>query len=87
MKERRVKVDPVVLTMAVRYCLGRHSYAPGLIADEVRPVAGRLGNQLEVMIRDIEEWLAEDWHDHPARDTWLLLLEHLRRAVPSEEAT
>ncbi len=73
-----VSVDPVVLTMAVRYCLGRSSYAPGLVRSQVL-TAGNLGDQLEIMIRDIGEWLAEDWHDHPCEETWREFLDRLRR--------
>lgn len=69
-----IAVEPVVITMAVRYCLGRSSYAPGLIAETVRSVWSHLGQQQDVITQSITEWLNEDWHDHPARDTWLSVL-------------
>lgn len=84
----RVSVDPVVVTMAVRYCLGRQTYAPGLMSDQVLMVLPRLGDQRDIIIRDITEWLAEDWHDHPAEKTWreLLLLMKARKAADEYEA-
>lgn len=55
----RVSVDPVVVTCAVRYALGRSSYMPGLIADEVRRCWDGLGDQREVIVEDVRRWLAD----------------------------
>lgn len=71
----RPRVDPVVVTCAVRYALGRSSYMPGLIADEVRRCWDDLGDQREVIREDVRRWL----HDElPAswmvdRETWEIL--------------
>lgn len=60
----RVDTDPVVVSCAVRYALGRLSYLPGMIADEVRRCWPHLGHQRDVIRKDIAEWLAEPWrHD------------------------
>lgn len=60
----RVNTDPVVVSCAVRYALGRLSYLPGMIADEVRRTWPHLGHQRDVIAKDITEWLAEPWrHD------------------------
>ena len=60
----RVDTDPVVVSCAVRYALGRLSYLPGMIADEVRRTWPELGHQRDVIAKDIAEWLAEPWrHD------------------------
>lgn len=81
----RVLVDPVVVSMAVRYCLGRRSYAPGLVAEEVRAVLDQLGDQLGVIIRDIDEWLADDQRPEsrydPDREMWRCLLDDLKAQV------
>lgn len=50
-------MDPVILSCAVRYALGRHSYLPGLIADEVRRCWPGLGGQRDVIRGDVERWL------------------------------
>lgn len=61
---RRVHTDPVVVSCAVRYALGRLSYLPGQLADEVRRTWPHLGHQRDVIRKDIAEWLAEPWrHD------------------------
>lgn len=73
----KVTVEPVVVTMAVRYCLGRSSYAPGLIAGQVIAAWPTLGKQQEIILRDIRGWLAEDWHAHPEADVWRWLLTQL----------
>lgn len=53
----RIAVDPVALSCAVRYALGRHSYLPGLICDEVRRCWDDLGAQREVIRADVAEWV------------------------------
>ena len=61
----RIAVDPVVLSCAVRYALGRLSYLPGLIDGEVRRLWSDLDDSdRDVIHGDIAEWLADDWrHD------------------------
>lgn len=49
-----------VCISAVRYCLGRQSYMPGLVQGFLRPLLPHFSdNDLSVMQRDIEE--AEKW--------------------------
>ena len=61
-----------VLNCAVRYALGRASYMPGLVMDEIRPMLAELtAKTLYCMERDIREWVVgtgnqknpywEDW--------------------------
>lgn len=71
----RVRVDPVVVTCAVRYALGRSSYMPGLMADQVRACWEDLGDQREVIREDVRRWLVDEM---PAswmvdRETWEIL--------------
>lgn len=68
----RPRVDPSIVTCAVRYALGRSSYMPGLAADEVRLCWDDLGDQQQVIIEDVRRWLADNL---PApwmmdRETW-----------------
>ena len=62
-----ISVDPVIVTCAVRYALGRRSYMPGLIADEVRRCWADLGDQQAVIRGDVAAWLADGW-EHTPRD-------------------
>lgn len=71
----RTEVDPVVLTCAVRYALGRRSYLPGLICDEVRRCWPQLGDQQEVIARDVREWFLDSKVPDPA---WLALIEWIK---------
>lgn len=85
----RVEVDPVLVSCSVRYALGRHSYLPGLVADEVRRTWPELGEQRAVIRDDIARWLEQmgasdyvmgaGWST--ARPTW----EQLLRWIDTEE--
>ena len=56
-----IAVDPVVLSCAVRYALGRLSYLPGLIDGEVRRLWSDLDDSdRDVIHGDIAEWVAAD---------------------------
>lgn len=67
-----VTVDPVIVTCAVRYALGRRSYMPGLVADQVRACWGDLGDQQAVIVEDVRRWLTDElpapWASN--RETW-----------------
>ena len=63
-----------VLNCAVRYALGRASYMPGLVMDEIRPMLPNCPDKtLWCFDRDINEWLSgrsgrtdayeKDWFD------------------------
>lgn len=44
----------IVCICAVRYCLGRHTYAPGIVRDFIKPFLPALNDKtLYVMARDI----------------------------------
>lgn len=47
-----------LLNCAVRYALGRCSYMPNLVMDEIKPMLPDCNNKtIEVFIQDIGEWL------------------------------
>ena len=60
------EVDPVIVTCAVRYALGRTSCMPALIADEVRRCWADLGDQQAVIRGDVVAWLADGWLHKPS---------------------
>ena len=50
-----------VLICAVRYCIGRQNYMPGLVIDFIRPLLPKLDSKtLTVMERDIIEAAGKD---------------------------
>lgn len=62
-----IKITPnddfagAVLNCSIRYCLGRQTYMPGLVIDEITPILKDCNTKtLTVMKRDIEKWLGED---------------------------
>lgn len=77
-------VDPVILTCAVRYALGRLSYMPGVVSDNVRACWTHLGDQQDVIRSDIEDWLTSSvgqpapWN--ASRDVWVELLDWIEAA-------
>ena len=47
-----------VLNCAVRYALGRYTYMPGLVMDEIRPMLKDCNDKtLHVFANDISDWL------------------------------
>ena len=57
--ERDDDFGGAVLNCAVRYALGRFSYMPGLVMDEIRPMLKDCSEKtLWCFDRDISEWLA-----------------------------
>ena len=49
-----------VLNCAVRYALGRFTYMPGLVMDEIKPMLQDCSDKtLWCFDRDISEWLAK----------------------------
>lgn len=57
--ERSDDFGGAVLNCAVRYALGRFSYMPGLVMDEIRPMLKDCSDKtLWCFDRDISEWLA-----------------------------
>ena len=76
----RVSVDPVVVTCAVRYALGRRSYLPGLMRDALIDAWGDIGDQRANIVETIERHLDEsgpaEWVDN---EPWVEFLRHARR--------
>ena len=67
-----------VLICAVRYCIGRQTYMPGLVIDFIRPLLPKLDSKtLTVMERDIIEAdsLGDEQIDQPK---WLYFLNDIR---------
>ena len=49
-----------VINCAIRYCLGRQTYMPSLVIDEVTPILKDCSTKtLRVMRRDVDEWLRD----------------------------
>lgn len=63
-----VTVDPVILTYAVRYALGRATYAPDDVCASLRRNWDLLGDQREVIADEIRDWLWEARTDVPGND-------------------
>lgn len=75
-----------VLNCAVRYALGRTSYMPRLVMDQIKPMLPDCSDKtLWCFERDISEWLNCDkgWtaYDNPYCDDWKLFLEAVRAEI------
>ena len=70
--------ESVVIMSAVRYALGRSSYAVGCVCDYVKSQKKRLTqSNKEVIIRDITEYINEN-SDLTYKKDWLDLIEELK---------
>lgn len=87
MKPARIEVDPIILSVAVAYALGRMTYMPSLVVDEVIRCWPVLDNRTRFCIRrDVMEAFKEDDKQRAAgnkytrlgmdcdRETWERLL-------------
>lgn len=75
-----------VLNCAVRYCLGRSSYMPGLVMDEIRPMLPHLSKKtLWCFERDIQEWLHNGGQGHPFSYEWVEFLSAVQKAKAANE--
>ena len=70
--------ESVVIGCAVRYALGRASYAVGCVCDHVKANKERLSQQSkEVIERDILEKIKE-YPDMPYKQHWLDLINYIK---------
>ncbi len=76
-----------VLNCAVRYSLGRASYMPGLVMDEIRPMLPGLSiKTLSCFERDIQEWLQNGGQANPYWNDWSDFLAAVRNAKDNDSA-
>ena len=58
--------DSVLITCAVRYALGRQSYMPSSVVDEIKPLLSEMSKRnLTVMQTDLKEYMEHvnnDWN-------------------------
>lgn len=77
-----------ILNCAVRYCLGRMSYMPGLVMDEIRPMLNDCSDKtLWCFDRDITDWLNErermtdKYSISEYREEWTNFRNEVRKAI------
>lgn len=79
-----------VLNCAVRYALGRASYMPRLVMDQIRPMLPDCSDKtLWCFERDVSEWLDRDkgWtaYDNSYFDDWKRFLEACNAELDGRE--
>lgn len=68
--------DSVLPVCAVRYALGRQTYMPGMVVDEIKPMIPKLSDRnLLVIAKDLAEYL-----EHTKEHCW----EQLYKAIENE---
>lgn len=73
-----------VLNCAVRYCLGRSSYMPGLVIDYITPMLPRLTKKtLWCFERDIEG--CENYGMDMDKEKWMEFLAKVKEAIANAE--
>ena len=69
-----------VINSAIRYCLGRRTYMPGLVCGYVKPLLPYLNEKtLCCMERDIRE--APSYGDECDLHTWMNMLDEVNKAI------
>lgn len=75
-----------VVNCAIRYCLGRRTYMPGLVCGYVKPLLPYLNEKtLCCMERDIRE--APSYGDECDLDTWMAMLGELQAVIDQRGIT
>lgn len=73
-----------VINCAIRYCLGRRTYMPGLVCGYVRPLLPYLSDKtLCCMERDIRD--APSYGDVCDVDTWMRMLVEVNAVIDARE--
>ena len=73
-----------VLNCAVRYCLGRASYMPGLVIDYITPMLPRLSKKtLWCFEKDIES--CENYGMDMDKEKWMEFLAKVKKAIAEVE--
>lgn len=77
--------DSVLITCAVRYALGRQSYMPSSVVDELKPLLSKMSKRnLTVMRTDLKEYMEHvnnDWN----YSYWLELLTEVETELERRE--
>lgn len=89
-----MRIDPhddmggAVLNCAIRYALGRASYMPGLVMDEIRPMMENLTlKTLCCMDRDIGGWISDAGNQkNPYWEDWFGFLKLVREQINKRKA-
>ena len=86
--ERNDDFGGAVLNCSVRYALGRFSYMPCLVMDEIRPMLENCSDKtLRCFDRDIGEWLAGRIGEMYAYEKeWASFREEVRRIMQERKA-
>lgn len=79
---RKDDFDGAILNCAVRYALGRMSYMPGLVIQQIAPILNDCSDKtLWCFERDIENWLNADYSQHAYREEWSRFLEKVKSEI------
>ena len=75
----------LIVNCALRYALGRHTYICKTVADYIKSMHYIPQNDMEIMIRDIEQHLnnpiAMEYEHQCDYDTWVDLRDYLQNKI------
>lgn len=85
--ERNDDFGGAVLNCAVRYAIGRRSYMPGLVMDEIRPMLKDCSDKtLWCFDRDISRWLeGRVGETMEYENEWAKFRDEVRRIIQERE--
>lgn len=77
----KLKVDQAILVFALRYSIGRKTYAPSLVIEEIKSNINNVSNNsIEVMIDDIEGHFGS-YGDEVDKDNWESFSKYLKNIL------
>lgn len=85
--DRNNDFDGAVLNCAVRYALGRQTYMPGLVIDQITPILKDCSDKtLWCFERDVSQWLQESARGMMDRaEEWSKFLSAVRKERESRK--
>ena len=81
--DRKILVESGMLIYALRYALGRTTYAPSVVIENIRHNIDKLNDfTLEIMAKEISEHgKLYSYGDRCDEDTWLEFLDYLTKSL------
>lgn len=86
MEDKICKVDKATITFAMRYALGRQTFAPSMVIENIKHNIELFNSQdMKMLIRDIDYQASFGYGMQCDTDTWMNFKAYLEDKIASQE--